>query len=110
MGHSPGGSVSDSKPPLLAHATRDLARFGAALRYEEIPPEVVARIKTSELDALGCCLFGATLPWTRKVAELAEAEGAKAVASVIGMGRRTSASLACLVNSTGGHAFELDDI
>ena len=26
------------------------------------------------------------------------------------MGRRTSASLAVLVNGTGGHAFELDDI
>lgn len=98
------------KTPLLADATRDLARFGASLRYEQIPAQVVARIKSSVLDSLGCCLFGATLPWTRKVAELADLEGAKPVASFMGMGRKSSVSLACLVNGTGGHAFELDDI
>jgi 2-methylcitrate dehydratase PrpD len=102
--------MSSNKPPLLADATRDLARFGAALRYEDIPAEAVARIKLSLLDSLGCCLFGATLPWTRKVAELADAEGAKPVATLIGLGRKTSPALAALVNGTSGHAFELDDI
>jgi 2-methylcitrate dehydratase PrpD len=102
--------MSEQKPPLLADATRDLARFGAALRYEQVPAEAVARIKSSVLDSLGCCLFGATLPWTRKVADLADAEGAQPVASLIGMGRKSSVSLAALVNATGGHAFELDDI
>lgn len=102
--------MSSNKPPLLPDATRDLARFGAALRYEDIPAEVIARIKLSLLDSLGCCLFGATLPWTRKVAELADAEGAQPVATLIGLGRKTSPALAALVNGTSGHAFELDDI
>ena len=102
--------MSDAKPPVLKNATRDLARFGAALTFEQIPPESVARMKSSVLDSLGCCLFGATLPWTRKVAELADLEAAKPVASMIGFGRKTSASLAALVNGTAGHAFEMDDI
>jgi 2-methylcitrate dehydratase PrpD len=102
--------MSASKPPLLPDATRDLARFGASLRYEDLPPEVVERIKSSILDSLGCCLFGSTLPWTRKVAELADHEAARPVASLLGMGRKTSVSLAALVNGTAGHAFELDDI
>ncbi len=102
--------MSSNKPPLLADATRDLARFGAALRFEDIPAEAVARIKLSLLDTLGCCLYGATLPWTRKVAELADAEQAKPVATLIGLGRKTSPALAALVNGTSGHAFELDDI
>ena len=102
--------MSDAKPALLENATRDLARFGAALQFDQIPPEAVARMKSSVLDSLGCCLFGATLPWTRKVADLADLEGAKPVASMIGMGKKTSASLAALVNGTAGHAFELDDI
>ncbi len=102
--------MSSGKPPLLPDATRDLARFGATLRYEDIPAEAVARIKLSLLDSLGCCLFGATLPWTRKVAELADAEQAKPVATLIGLGRQTSPALAALVNGTSGHAFELDDI
>ena len=33
--------MSSNKPPLLADATRDLARFGAALRYEDIPAEAL---------------------------------------------------------------------
>ena len=102
--------MSSGKPPLLADATRDLARFGAALRYDDIPADVIARIKLSLLDSLGCCLFGATLPWTQKVAALADQEGAKPVATLFGLGRKTSASLAALVNGTAGHAFELDDI
>lgn len=102
--------MSSQKPPLLADATRDLARFGAAIRYDDIPADVIARIKLSLLDSLGCCLFGATLPWTQKVAALAEQEGAKPVATLFGLGRKTSASLAALVNGTSGHAFELDDI
>ena len=102
--------MSSAQAPLQENATRDLARFGARLRFDQIPPEVVARIKSSVLDSLGCCILGSTLPWTRKVAELADREGARPVASMIGLGRKTSAALAALVNGTAGHAFELDDI
>src|SRR5450759_388340 len=102
--------MSSSQPPLLENATRDLAQFAATLRYEDIPREAVACIKLSVLDSIGCCLFGATLPWTRKVAALVEGEGARPVASLMGMCRKSSVSLAVLVNSTAGHAFELDDI
>lgn len=102
--------MSSSQLPLLENATRDLAQFAATLRYEDIPRDAVECIKLSVLDSIGCCLFGATLPWTRKVAALVEGEGAQPVASLMGMGRKSSVSLAVLVNSTAGHAFELDDI
>lgn len=103
--------MSQASPsPLLPDATQKLAAFASDLRYDAIPPEAVERIKLSVLDSLGCCIFGATLPWTRKVAALARAEGARPVASLMGMGERTSIALAVLVNGTGGHAFELDDI
>lgn len=102
--------MSNSQSPLLENATRDLAQFAAALRFEDIPREAVECIKLSVLDSIGCCLFGATLPWTRKVAALVEGESAQPVASLMGMGRKSSVSLAVLVNSTAGHAFELDDI
>lgn len=102
--------MSDSKPPLLANATRDLAAFSAAIRFDALPAEVVERIKTSVLDSIGCCLYGATLPWTRRVQAMVEAEGAAPVASLYGAGRKTSVAGAVLVNATAGHAFELDDI
>jgi 2-methylcitrate dehydratase PrpD len=102
--------MSTSKPPLLENATRDLARFASEIRYEDLPKEVVERIKLCVLDSIGCTLFGATLPWTRKVADYAMSEGSRGVASIIGMGKKTSVALAALVNGTSGHAFELDDI
>src|SRR5688572_6882593 len=67
-------------------------------------------MKDCALDAIGCCLHGVTLPWTRKVQEMVLAEGAARAASIFGGGGRTSVSQAVLVNSTAGHAFELDDI
>lgn len=102
--------MSSSKAPLLPHATRDLAQFAAALRYDDIPADVVARIKTSVLDSIGCCLFGATLPWTRHVRAMVEEEECAPVAALFGAGCKTSVGNAVLVNATAGHAFELDDI
>lgn len=102
--------MSSSKPPLLENATRDLARFASAIQFSDLPKEVIERIKLSVLDHIGCALYGATLPWTQKVAALAMAEGAKPAASLFGMGKKTSVALAALVNGTSGHAFELDDI
>ena len=102
--------MSAAQPPLLENATRDLARFGAGLAYEDLPRDVVEHIKLCVLDSIGCTLFGATLPWTRKVADFALSEGARPAASLAGMGAKTSVSLAALVNGTAGHAFELDDI
>jgi 2-methylcitrate dehydratase PrpD len=102
--------MSSSQPPLLENATRDLAAFSSRLQYRDIPAAVVERMKDCALDAIGCCLHGVTLPWTRKVQEMVLAEGAAPAASIFGGGGRTSVSQAVLVNGTAGHAFELDDI
>ncbi len=102
--------MSASKPPLLFNATRDLARFSATLQFDDLPAEVIAHIKLSILDSIGVCLHGVTLPWTQHVQDMVEAEGARAEASIFGSGKKTSAANAVLVNSTAGHAFELDDI
>ena len=63
------------RSPLLANATRDLAAFGSALRYEDLPAEVVERMRYCVLDSIGCCLFGITLPWTQHVLDMVRAEG-----------------------------------
>lgn len=102
--------MTASQPPLLANATRDLARFGAELQFDQIPEDVVEHMKLSLLDSIGVCLHGVTLPWTRHVQALVEAEGCAPQASIYGSGIKTSIANAVLVNSTAGHAFELDDI
>ena len=90
-------------------ATRELAAYAAGLRYEALPAAVVEKAKACVLDAIGCMLFGATLPWTRIVAEVVLEEGGEPQASLVGSRERVSVSQAALVNSTAGHAFELDD-
>lgn len=91
-------------------ATRQLGAFAAALRYEDLPPDVVGRLKQCMLDALGCCLYGVTLPWTRMLIDLAVAEGGNPIARVPGTSLRTSVAQAVLIGATAGHGFEMDDI
>ncbi len=90
-------------------ATRELAAFAARLRYEDIPAEVIEKAKACVLDTLGCMLFGATLPWTRIVADMVREEGGAPQASLVGNAGKASVAQAALVNATAGHGFELDD-
>ncbi|OZI19765.1 hypothetical protein CAL26_19510 [Bordetella genomosp. 9] len=94
--------------------TRRLAAFAARLRFEDLPRALVEQIRLHVLDGIGVSLHGATLPWTRHVADMAMAEGGHPAASLWGHQgapeARTSVSQAVLVNATAGHAFEMDDI
>jgi 2-methylcitrate dehydratase PrpD len=100
------------RPELLAagEATRALGAFASGLRYADLPPAVTAKAKECVLDALGCCLFGVTQPWTRMVQDMVLEQGGAPQASILGTAHRTSASQAALVTATAGHGFELDDI
>jgi 2-methylcitrate dehydratase PrpD len=80
------------------------------LRYADLPAEVVAKAKECVLDALGCCLFGVTQPWTQMVLDMTAEQGGAPQACVPGTDFRTSVSQAVLVSATAGHGFELDDI
>src|SRR5436190_10896803 len=98
--------MSASVPPLLPHATRDLARFAASVRFADLPHAVVEQVKLSIFDGLGVCLHGSTLPWTQKVRDLVLEDGGKPLASVWNSGAKVGLAGAVLVNSTAGHAFE----
>lgn len=102
--------MSASTPSLQENATADLAAFASALTFEQIPADVVARVRLSFLDGIGVCLYGATLPWTRHVQDLACAQGARPLATIFATRHKTSWSQAALANATAGHAFEMDDI
>jgi 2-methylcitrate dehydratase PrpD len=90
--------------------TQRLAQFGSALRYEDLPAEVISKAKLCILDTLGCCIFGAALPSVKKLAAMVATESCAGSAAAFGMPLRTSASMAALLNGTSGHAFQLDEI
>src|ERR1035441_5771619 len=45
--------------------TRAIAQFISQLSYDDIPNEVIERIKLLILDSLGCALYGSALEWSR---------------------------------------------
>jgi len=91
-------------------ATAAQAAFAAGLRFEQLPGEVVAHVKTCVLDTLGCCLFGTTQPSVRTLAQMVADEAPDGPAQVFGTRQRTSPAMAALVNGTAAHSFQLDEI
>ena len=77
-----------------------MAEFVSGLRYETIPPEVLARVKLLILDALGCGLYGADLEWSRILQRrLGELDTTKSC-PVWGTTQKLSAPHAALVNGS----------
>ncbi len=90
--------------------TRAIAEFISHIKYEDIPADVIARIKLLILDSLGCALYGSDLEWSRILrATLAKLDATKAC-RVWGTSERLSAPHAALVNGTLIQSFELDDV
>src|SRR5258705_5251119 len=90
--------------------TRGIAEFVSRLRYEDIPANVLSRIKLLMLDSLGGALYGADLEWTRIMQRrLGELDTTQACA-VWGTKQKLSAPHAALINGTQVQGFELDDV
>ena len=90
--------------------TRGMAEFIAGLRYEQIPADVLARIKLLILDSLGCAIYGAKLPWSRILIDSLSAVDRSPGARVWGTSTRLSAPHAALINGSLVQGFELDDV
>ena len=90
--------------------TRAIAEFVSALRYEDIPADVIARIKLLMLDSLGCALYGADLEWSRILQRRLGEIDATRTCAVWGTAQKLSAPHAALVNGTQVQGFELDDV
>ena len=103
-------STGETHKKAVVAATQELARWASALRYEDLPHEVVAKARTCVLDALGVCLFGSTLASVQKLAAMVAGENCAAQATAFGLPLRTSASNAALINAASAHAFQLDEI
>lgn len=91
-------------------ATRLLARYAVNLRYRQIPPEVISRVKACVLDTLAVALYGSTKPWSRSVTDFIRSLGLKGRCTVFGESWRAQAPQAVLANGTMAHAFELDNV
>ena len=69
----------------MAHETVRLAEYAAALRYQDLPAEVVQRAKECIADTVAAIICGSALPWSRIVIRYAERTGRPANVGVIGV-------------------------
>lgn len=81
-------------------ALEALASLMHAVRFEELPAEVIAAAKARVLDTLGCAFGALNSDVGRAVRRLASDCGGAAQATLIGTGEKTSAPLATLVNGS----------
>ncbi len=90
---------------------RDLARFIAGLRYEDIPPDVLDTVSGCVLDSVSAALGAVNDPQVGRVSKLyLEIAGDKPAASVWGQGKKAPLLTAVFLNAMMGHTLELDDV
>ncbi|MBI4191494.1 MAG: MmgE/PrpD family protein [Betaproteobacteria bacterium] len=93
----------------MSDETRELAKFAAALIYEQIPSHVRARAVDILVDQIGCEIGCSELPWAKQVRDTYCRTGGTPEATVVRYGDRLPVGSAALINSTFGHSFEFDD-
>jgi 2-methylcitrate dehydratase PrpD len=89
--------------------THTLATFLAAVRYDDLPPQVIADAKLAILDWLGSALSGALEEPARIARLVARSFGASDEATILPDGR-ASAPAAALANGVASHILEFDDV
>ena len=93
----------------MAQETVRLAEYAAALRYEDLPAEVVRQAKECITDTVAAIICGSALPWSQIVIRYAERTGPGGKSHILGShGAPVQANAAALANGALAHAFELD--
>jgi 2-methylcitrate dehydratase PrpD len=94
-----------------ASATRRLCEFLSAIRYEDIPREVVLRTEDLFLDWFASALAGRDARPTRVMEQFAAAMGPAGGPAQILVSRKTTSPLfAALINGAASHFVEQDDL
>jgi 2-methylcitrate dehydratase PrpD len=116
-GAKPEARQADAKPvdPKQADTkggqTVTLATYGAALRYEDVPPEVLQRAKDAMTDAAATIIYGAELPWSKMIIAYARQNGSGGKSQILGSGTKpVHPPMAALAQGAMAHAFELDNL
>jgi 2-methylcitrate dehydratase PrpD len=95
----------------MAQETVRLAEYAAALRFEDLPAEIVRRAKECITDTVAAIICGSALPWSRIVIRYAERTGPGGKSHILGCdGAAVQANAAALANGALAHAFELDSL
>lgn len=95
-----------SEPPLAVR----LGRAVAGLRLEDLPADVVPKVKLCLYDLIGCVFESRHLPWSRQASALATPCAADDGATLIGVARPVGVLDAAFANSVMGHGLVREDM
>src|SRR5580698_4883098 len=88
--------------------SRSMVRAARGLTMDQLPAEVVAKVKIGLLDFLSCAFEARELPWGCQAIRMAS--DAIGPATVVGTAVRTSPSEAAFANATLGHGLVREDM
>ena len=88
---------------------RVLAKAISALRFEDLPPEVVRTVKLFTLDTLGVIGGAAKAPGMRALIAALTAWEAEGVATLLLDGRKVNPVSAAMANGAAAHSLDFDD-
>lgn len=104
--------MATARPTLrdeAADRTLGLAREVLALRLDQLSEADRTQLGRLILDHLACAYRGASLSWSRALADWARPYDGSGKAAVLGGPLRVAPPIAALVNATAAHGLELDD-
>ena len=93
----------------MSQETITLAKYAAALSYEDIPVPVLQRVRDTICDTIGAIAYGYELPWSKMICDYALSYSQSGRSHILAPGLHpVSAPMAALANGAMAHAFELD--
>jgi 2-methylcitrate dehydratase PrpD len=92
-----------------ASYSRQLAQWTRALRFEDLPADVVSSTKYRVLDVIGLALAGVTTPFGVSLERSSAAMNPPGPSRLIGSGQRVGVGPAAFVNGALSQALEFDD-
>jgi 2-methylcitrate dehydratase len=90
--------------------SRQIAEFAVALKYEDLPDEVVHEVQRYLYDSVGCAYGGYKTRDVNIIKDIYDTMGGTEEATLIGFGKKIPAVNATLVNSLMIRALDFNDI
>jgi len=89
--------------------SESIGNFAEDLRFEDLPNDVVQKVKTLFLDTLGICIASSKKDYAKAVIELAKELGSKPESTMFVYGGKVSAANAVIANAALAHGLDFDD-
>ena len=93
----------------MSYIAAQLADYIARSSFDELPPEVIHRVKLCVRDSIGCSLAGSTTNIGKILIKTIDDLNGNGPSTIIGNGRKTSPPYAAFVNGNMADICELND-